>query len=284
MKDKSKKRSPEEMTLKDKMHEVIFEADTKEGKLFDVTLLILILLNVLTVMLESVPHLNAKYGNIFAHLEVFFTIYFTIEYILRVYCVSRPIKYMTSFFGVIDLLSILPYYLGLLLGGIPSLTIVRGLRLLRIFRVFKLGSFLHQGDFLLQSLKASRNKIFVFLLFITIFVSIMGSVVYIVEANSNSGFDSIPRSIYWAIVTITTVGYGDISPVTPIGQFIASIVMLSGYAIIALPTGIVTHEAMKAANKYDKISTQTCQNCSKEGHDYDAEYCKYCGHLINEHE
>lgn len=270
---------------REKLHEVIFEADTKAGKRFDVILLIAILASVIIVILESVPAYQDKYGSLFIALEWIFTLFFTVEYILRLYSVLRPIKYATSFFGIIDLLSILPTFLSLIFAGTHSLMIVRGLRLLRVFRIFKLANFLVQGQIIVTALKASRAKISVFVIFILIMVSIFGSVMYLVEGSQNPQFDSIPRSIYWAIVTLTTVGYGDISPQTSFGQLIAAIIMISGYAIIAVPTGIVTAEVMEATNKKvnNKLTTQSCRFCSQEGHDKDAVYCKYCGEKLNEH-
>lgn len=269
---------------KEKLHEVIFEADTKAGKLFDVILLIVILASVIVVILESVESYQERFGTFFLALEWVFTIFFTIEYGLRLYVVYRPLKYATSFFGIIDLMSILPTYLSLIFVGTHSLMIVRGLRLLRVFRIFKLANFLIQGQVIVTALKASRAKISVFIIFILIMVSIFGSIMYLVEGSQNEQFDSIPRSIYWAIVTLTTVGYGDISPITPFGQFVATIIMISGYAIIAVPTGIVTAEVMEASgNKMNKkVSTQVCRFCCAEGHDNDAVYCKYCGEILNE--
>ncbi|MEM9547679.1 MAG: ion transporter [Bacteroidota bacterium] len=266
-----------------KLHEVIFEAETKAGKTFDVILLIAILASVIVVILESVPTYDAKYGMIFDILEWMFTIFFTIEYGLRLYSEYNPKKYATSFFGIIDLMSILPTYLSILFVGTQSLMIVRGLRLLRVFRIFKLANFLIEGQIIIKALKASRAKITIFIIFILIMVSIFGSVMYLVEGTQNDQFDSIPRSIYWAIVTLTTVGYGDISPQTNFGQFIAAIIMISGYAIIAVPTGIVSSELMDVANRKrkQKVSSYTCQHCSEEGHDDDAKHCKYCGEKLN---
>jgi len=270
---------------KEKLHEVIFEADTKAGKRFDIILLIAILASVIIVILESVPSYQEKYGTIYTALEWVFTIFFTIEYGLRLYVVYRPIKYATSFFGIIDLMSILPTYLSLMFFGTQSLMIVRGLRLLRVFRIFKLANFLVEGQIIVSALKASRAKIAGFIIFILIMVRICGSIMYLVEGSQNPQFDSIPRSIYWAIVTLTTVGYGDISPVTSFGQFIAAFIMISGYAIIAVPTGIVTAEVMEAAGKKKnkQVSSQHCRFCSQEGHDEDAVYCKYCSEKLNEH-
>ena len=257
-----------------KMHEVIYEADTKAGKVFDIALLIIIVLSITVVMLESVPSLHEKYGELFDKAEWVFTILFTIEYITRLVSIKKPLKYVFSFYGVIDLLSIIPTYLGLFISGTNSLMVIRSLRLMRVFRILKLGNFMKESRSLGESLKASRHKILVFLLSILTMVTILGTIMYLVE-SPEAGFTSIPRSIYWAIVTLTTVGYGDIAPLTALGQFIASIVMILGYAIIAVPTGIVTNELIKAENK--KISTQACTSCSKEGHESDADYCKYCG-------
>ena len=262
-----------------KMHEVIYEADTYAGKAFDIALLIIILLSITIVMLESVPSLHTKYGDFFDKAEWIFTIIFTIEYIARLISINKTLKYVFSFYGVIDLLSIIPTYLGVFISGTNSLMVIRSLRLMRVFRILKLGNFIKESRSLGQSLKASRHKIMVFLLSILTMVTILGTIMYLVEGGEN-GFDSIPRSIYWAIVTLTTVGYGDISPITTLGQFIASIVMILGYAIIAVPTGIVTNELIKSENK--KVSTQACTSCSKEGHDIDAEFCKYCGDKLND--
>lgn len=266
---------------KEKIHEIIFEADTKEGKLFDVVLLIAILASVIIVMLESVPQYGETYSELFFYLEWFFTILFSIEYILRLYSVYRPMKYVTSFFGIIDLLSILPAFLGLVFAGSHSLMIVRGFRLIRVFRIFKLGNFMNEGRIIIAALQASKAKIMLFMIFVLILVSFFGSIMYLVESKTNAGFDSIPRSVYWAIVTLTTVGYGDISPQTTLGQFIASIIMIAGYAIIAVPTGIVTNEVMNAGKK-SSVSNQSCRYCSLEGQDLDAIYCKHCGERLNE--
>jgi len=271
---------------REKLHEIIFEADTKAGRNFDIILMIAILASVVVVMLESVPSYAENYGGIFIFLEWIFTIFFTIEYILRLYCVYKPIKYAKSFFGIIDLISILPSFLSLIVPGTQSLMIIRGLRLLRVFRIFKLANFLSQGQVIITALKASRPKIAVFILFILLMVSIFGSLMYLIEGHVNENFDSIPRSVYWAIVTLTTVGYGDIYPVTAFGQFISAIIMIAGYAVIAVPTGIVTSEVINAhdLNEEDiELSTQSCRFCSKEGHDVDAEYCKYCGEQLNIH-
>lgn len=267
---------------KEKIHEIIFEADTPVGKAFDITLMVIILLSVLIVMLESVASLNAKHHQLFFVLEWIFTIFFTIEYGLRLYCVYNPKKYALSFYGIIDLLAIIPTYLSLFIIGTHYLIVIRALRLLRIFRIFKLVKFLNEGNTLIRALIASRAKILVFMLFVLLLVTILGSVMYLVEADTNEKFDSIPRSIYWAIVTLTTVGYGDISPATNFGQFIAAFVMLLGYAVIAVPTGIVSSEIMRNDGYKQNTNTQACRYCSQEGHDDDAVHCKYCGEILNE--
>ncbi|MEZ4960128.1 MAG: ion transporter [Saprospiraceae bacterium] len=266
-------------TTKEKLHEIIFEADTPAGKAFDVALLVAIVASVLVVILESVKEYQEQYGDFLYILEWIFTIFFTIEYILRLYSVYKPLKYSTSFFGIIDLLAILPTYLSLFISGTQTLLVIRILRLLRVFRIFKLGHFLIEGDVILRSLKASRAKITVFLFFILLMVTIIGSVMYIVEGGQeNSGFTSIPRSIYWAIVTLTTVGYGDITPTTEIGQLLSALVMILGYAVLAVPTGIVSAEMIKTAKK---TTTQACRYCGKDGHDDDAMHCKYCGQKLH---
>ncbi len=283
MASKKKKPDIELSPTKEYLHRIIFEADTPAGKFFDVALLVLILLSVLVVMIETVPSYQEKYGSIFLVLEWIFTIVFTVEYLLRLYCVYRPIKYATSFYGVVDFVSILPTYLSFFLSGYHSLMVVRGLRLLRVFRIFKLTQFLSEGQIIISALRASRAKIAVFMFFILVMVSIFGSLMYLIEGNSNEGFDSIPRSIYWAIVTLTTVGYGDISPSTAFGQFVSSIIMIAGYAVIAVPTGIVSAEVIKSSKtEEEEILTTSCRYCSQEGHDMDADYCKYCGEPLRE--
>ena len=266
--------------VREKIHEIIFEADTPMGKLFDVVLLVLIAASVLVVMLESVNYINARYADLFFTLEWIFTIIFTIEYLLRIYSVYRPLKYVLSFFGIIDLLAILPAYLSFfVIAGTHSLMVIRAFRLIRIFRIFKLGHFLSEGNVILDALRASRVKISVFLTFVCLLVVIIGSMMYLIEGGEGSGFSSIPRSIYWAIVTLTTVGYGDITPATEVGQFLSAVVMILGYAIIAVPTGIVSAEMVKGS--HSQISTQACRYCGAEGHDHDAVYCRMCGERLN---
>lgn len=267
---------------RDRIHEIIFEADTPTGKRFDIGLMILIVFSVIVVMLESSEEWEAKYSGLFFVLEWIFTIVFTIEYILRLTVTIRPIKYALSFYGIIDLIAILPSYLSFFLVGTQYFVIIRILRLLRVFRVFKLGQFLTEGDQLRRAMIASKNKITVFLFAVTLLVILIGSVMYLIEGGQNDGFSSIPRAVYWAIVTLTTVGYGDITPQTDIGQFLSAIVMILGYAIIAVPTGIVSSEMFGQSAEKRKTNTQVCRYCAKEGHDDDATYCKFCGGRLNE--
>jgi voltage-gated potassium channel len=262
--------------FRQKIHEVIFESDTKHGKIFDLSLFWAIIASVIVVMLDSVKSLNQQYHLFFNILEIFFTVIFTIEYISRIYVIKLPMKYVTSFMGVIDLLAILPSYLVLFIPGSHYLITIRTLRLIRIFRILKLGRYLKEAQVITNALKASRPKITVFLVAVISIVIVMGTIMYQVEGEKN-GFTSIPRSIYWAVVTLTTVGYGDIAPKTVLGQFIASAVMIMGYSIIAIPTGIITSEITNAQKNYKKISTQSCPACSLEGHDFDAKFCKFCG-------
>lgn len=260
------------------LHKVIFESNTPGGKAFDIALLACILLSILVVMLDSSPALHLRYGRFFFVIEWWFTALFTLEYILRLIAVRRPLRYAFSFLGLIDLLALIPMYLSLVLVGAQSLLVLRALRLLRIFRIFKLTHFLSEMSFLSSALKSSAKKISIFMLVVLTLVIILGSVMYMVESRE-TGFTSIPDSIYWAIVTITTVGYGDISPATPLGKFIASIIMLIGYGIIAVPTGIITTE-MTLAARLKKHGAETCPGCGKEGHDADAAFCKYCGEKL----
>ena len=270
----------EKNRFKEYIYEVIFEADTRAGKNFDIVLFLAIFASVVVVALETVDRIANQHLDLLITLEWCFTIFFTLEYIARLYCTRHPLKYALSFYGLIDLISILPTYIGFFFPGRQSLVFVRSLRLLRVFRVFKLVGFLNESAVIVQALKASRTKISVFMFFVTIVVSIFGSFMYLIEGSVNESFDSIPRSIYWAIVTLTTVGYGDISPVTPIGQLLSSIIMILGYAVIAVPTGIVSSEMIKSVSK-KQVSTQVCPECISEGHDADALYCKYCGEELN---
>lgn len=265
------KKSPD---WKVKMHEVIFEADTPAGKFFDVVLLWAILISVVAVMLETVDAISRDYGGFLVVLEWIFTILFSIEYIMRLISVGKPMKYVLSFMGLVDLLSIIPTYLSFFLVGSQYLLVIRTIRLLRVFRILKLTRYVSEAQALNQALRASAIKITVFIGGVVVLVLIMGCLMYIIEGPEH-GFTSIPTSMYWTIVTITTVGYGDIAPVTTLGQTLASIIMLLGYGIIAVPTGIVTAQLVKG--KSNDVNTRACPACSKEGHDSDAEFCKYCG-------
>jgi voltage-gated potassium channel len=258
-----------------RLHEIIFEADTRAGRLFDLALIWLILLSVATVLLESIRSVRAQYGDLLHALEWLFTLLFTVEYMLRLVSVRRPWRYATSFFGVVDLLAIIPTYLSIFVPGSQYLLVIRILRLLRVFRLLKLSEYVAEADTLRLALRASRRKISVFISAVVLLVVIIGALMYVVEGEEH-GFTSIPTSIYWAIVTLTTVGYGDLSPRTPLGQILASIVMIIGYGIIAVPTGIVTVELAQAARQR-KLTRQACPSCSAEGHDPDAIHCKYCG-------
>lgn len=256
------------------LHEVIFEADTPAGKAFDVALLCCIVLSVVAVMLESVASIRARWGSELRAVEWGFTIAFTVEYVLRLLSVQRPLRYATSFFGVVDLLAVVPTYLSLLIPGTHSLLVIRTLRLLRIFRVFKLARYVGEGHVLLTALRGARAKIIVFLWTVLSLVVVIGSAMYLLEGEQH-GFTSIPRAIYWAVVTVTTVGYGDIAPQTVPGQILASILMVIGYAIIAIPTGIVTVEL--AGAQRDAVNTQACPACGVGGHAGDARFCRRCG-------
>jgi voltage-gated potassium channel len=255
-------------TIRQKLYDIIFEADTPLGKAFDIALLWAIILSIAVVMMESVGHIQLRYGHWLRLLEWVFTILFTLEYIARVIVVKYPKRYIFSVLGLVDLLAILPTYLSLVIAGGQYLMAVRTIRLLRVFRIFKLSRYLGEADTLKRALKASQHKITVFLLAVMSIVIITGTLMYLVEGPSH-GFTSIPISIYWSIVTLTTVGYGDIAPQTVVGQALASFIMIMGYGIIAVPTGIVTSELSKASFQMP-VSTQVCPNCLKEGHDVDA--------------
>lgn len=261
-----------------RLHEIIFEADTPGGKAFDLLLIVCIVASVLAVMLESVGSVRERYGTLLDGTEWFFTILFTIEYVLRLVCIGRPMKYATSFFGIVDLLAVIPTYLDLLVPGTGYLLVIRILRLLRIFRVLKLVQYVSEANTLLLALRASRRKITVFLFAVIAIAVTMGSLMYVIEGETN-GFTSIPLSIYWAIVTLTTVGYGDLSPATSFGQTVAAILMILGYSIIAVPTGIVSAEMVRS--RHADVTTQSCPQCSAEGHAPDATYCKHCGSRLN---
>ena len=272
---------------KTKLHDIIYEADTPLGRIFDLGLIITIVVSILLVMLESVNSIDLKYHAILDFLEWVITIIFTIEYIARIIVVKKPLNYIFSFYGMVDFLSTVPKYISLIFGGVHALAALRALRLLRIFRILKLARFLGASNTLTNAIKASRAKISVFLFAVVIVAIILGTIMYLVEGEEN-GFSNIPKSVYWCIVTLTTVGFGDIAPQTPLGQFIASIVMILGYGIIAVPTGIVsaeyTAQSKSEPPKKDKIdlNTQSCPNCSAEKHKDHAQFCYNCGHHLHD--
>jgi voltage-gated potassium channel len=263
------------MTLRDKLRIIIFEADTKAGRRFDVTLIGMILLSVLTVMLDSVPQINVKYGQQLYYAEWFFTVLFTVEYAVRLWCIEHSWGYAKSFYGVVDLLSVLPTYLSLWFPGAQFFLAVRILRVLRVFRVLRMVRYVGEAELIAQALAASRRKIIVFVASVLALMVIFGALMYVVEGGTNPAFASIPQSIYWAVTTMTTVGYGDITPTTPLGQSLASFIMIMGYGIIAVPTGIVTLELNEANRR--QANTRTCSDCSAEGHSREASYCWRCG-------
>ena len=273
--------------LKNKLHTIIYEADTPMGKLFDVVLLILILVSVILVMLESVTSIDTHYHDLLYFGEWVITIFFTIEYILRIITVKKASNYIFSFYGIIDLLSTIPLYLSFILAGSNALLAVRALRLLRVFRILKITRYMGEANKLNKALRDSKPKILVFLFAVLILSIIAGTIMYLVEGEQ-SGFVSIPTSVYWCIVTLTTVGFGDIAPVTPLGQFIAAIIMIMGYGIIAVPTGIVSAEyASKKTHtvddpEYIHVNTQSCQNCNENNHHDNAEFCHKCGTTLLE--
>jgi voltage-gated potassium channel len=256
------------------MHEVIFEADTYAGKVFDILLIVCIIISVAALMLDSIASIHARYGDGLRLAEWFFTILFTIEYILRLMALRKPWLYARSFYGIVDFLGFIPTYISVLVPGSQFLRVIRVLRVLRIFRVLRMERYMSAADLLWQALVSSRRKIVVFLVTVLALVTILGSLMYMIEGEEN-GFTSIPQSIYWAIVTMTTVGYGDLSPHTPLGKAVASVIMIVGYGIIAVPTGIMTAEMVQLSTK--GVTTQSCPACGAEGHDGDARFCKFCG-------
>ena len=266
---------PEEAKWKRLVFNIIFKSDTKLGLLFDLILLVLILLSTFIVMMESVSVFDAKLHSLFVVLEIIITIIFTIEYALRIITIRNKKSYIFSFFGIIDFLAILPFYLSLFIPVTKYFLILRMLRMLRVFRIFNLMDFMNDGYLIMRALKHSSRKIYIFLLFLVVFCVVVGSLMFMVEGNRD-GFESIPQSIYWAVVTITTVGYGDVSPVTPLGKFLSILLMLSGYSIIAVPTGIVTAEMRNKRQNLEKI----CGRCGNEDVDDDARYCKICGEKL----
>lgn len=265
---------------KSKLHKIIYEADTPAGKLFDIILLILIVLSIIIVMLESVKGLHPNVYEIVNYAEWFITIFFTIEYITRIISIKKPSSYIFSFYGIIDLLSTLPLYLSFFITGSGALLAVRALRLLRVFRILKISRYIGESNKLTKAIKDSKEKIFVFLFAVFVLCIIMGTLMYMIEGEE-SGFKSIPISVYWCIVTLTTVGYGDIAPITPIGQFIAAIIMIMGYGIIAVPTGIVSAEYSDyKTNKVD-LNTHSCSNCNESAHTDNSLFCHKCGESLN---
>lgn len=256
-----------------KLHEIVFEADTTLGKTFDVVIICLILLSIIVVALDSVKSIRDQFGTQILYVEWFFTVLFSIEYLLRIIAVKRPVRYILSFYGLIDLFAILPTYISLFVPGTQYLLTIRILRFLRIFRILKLSEYMAEANVITDALRASRRKISVFFTAIIALVTVIGSMMYVIEGEEH-GFTDIPTSIYWAVVTLTTVGYGDLSPKTALGKTFATFVMLMGYAIIAVPTGIVTAELSRSARRY---STQVCPECHSQEHETDAIHCKYCG-------
>jgi len=261
--------------IREKIYEIIFEAETKAGRVFDLLLLWMIVFSVLTVVLESVESLSQNLTGVFTFLEWTFTFIFTIEYFLRIYCAKRPLSYALSFFGIVDLLAILPGLLSLFIPGGGTLLVIRGFRLLRVFRLLKLGRYIGEAEVLKMALKSSRYKITIFLVTVISLALTVGTLMYFIEGKEN-GFTSIPRSIYWAIVTMTTVGYGDIAPHTVLGQILASVIMIMGYGIIAVPTGIVSVELAEAYRNKPQ-NTEVCPYCFTEGHVTGSIFCRICG-------
>ena len=268
-------------SLQAKLHEIIYEADTSSGRLFDLLLLVAILASIVLVMLESVESFDKSYHEFLYVSEWIITILFSLEYIARIIAIKKPTRYIFSFYGIIDFLSTIPMYLSFIFGGAQSLVALRALRLLRVFRILKLTRYIGESRNLIRALKVSRAKIAVFISFVVILCIILGTIMYLVESEEGSGFTSIPRSVYWAIVTLTTVGYGDIAPNTPLGQLIASVIMILGYGIIAIPTGIVTAEMTRIDKKSIPTNTQSCPNCAESNHRDDAEFCHHCGHKLS---
>jgi voltage-gated potassium channel len=274
------KQTAHKINWKTKLHKIIYEADTPAGKWFDIALIIAILFSIVLVMLESVESIDSNYHNFLNNSEWVITILFTLEYFARILVIKKPAKYIFSFYGIIDFLATIPKYVSLIFVGTQALIVLRALRLLRVFRILKLSRYLGASINLTSALKASKTKILIFLFSVIVLTIILGTIMYMVEGPRN-GFTSIPYSMYWAIVTLTTVGYGDVSPNTPLGQFIASIVMILGYGIIAVPTGIVTSEMSKQDAKIH-TNTQTCPYCLADKHLDDAEFCHKCGRKLDD--
>lgn len=260
-----------------RLYVIIFEHDTFAGRVFDVALLVVICLSVAAVLAESVEGIRRRWGGLLYAAEWGFTLLFTVEYVLRLLCVGRPVRYARSFFGIVDLLAVLPTYLSLTMAGAQALIVIRALRLLRVFRILKLSQYLGAAGYLAEALRSSRRKITVFVFSVVMIVLIVGSLMYLIE-GPESGFTSIPMSMYWSVVTLTTVGYGDIAPQTPLGRLLASLLMLVGYGIIAVPTGIVTAEFVAMERRGALV--RRCGVCGGGGHDADARHCKHCGAVL----
>lgn len=269
-------------TQREKLHLIIFESETPQGRKFDQIITWTIVLSIIIVMLETVSHFHRAYWWIFFILEWLFTLVFTVEYVLRLYAARQPLRYAASFFGVVDILAILPSYLGIFFLGAQNLIIVRALRLLRVFRIFKMGHFVSEGEVIISALKASKTKIYVFMSFIVLMALIIGSVLYIVEGGTNPQLDNIPKGVYWSIVTLTTVGYGDVTPITPFGKFLATIVMIMGYGVIAVPTGIVTAEISGRVMQMKEVIFIACPICQQTEHHTAAIFCHRCGNSLRE--
>ena len=264
--------------VKEKIRAVIFEASTPAGRAFDVFLIILILLSVLVVLLDSVTSIHSEYGQVLLVIEWSFTLLFTVEYLLRLWTIQNTWLYARSFYGVVDLLGSLPTYLSIWFADAHYFLVVRVLRVLRIFRVFRMVRYVGEAELIAQALTASRRKITVFVCSVLALVVVFGSLMYLVEGGTNIEFSSIPQSIYWAVTTMTTVGYGDVAPDTALGRGLAAVIMIMGYGIIAVPTGIVTLELNEAHRK--RANTRTCPECSAEGHSYEASFCWRCGSAL----
>ena len=261
--------------LKHKLYTIIFESDTKAGKFFDILLMSCIIFSIVLAIVESIEGLWPEHTQLFITFEYIFTGFFTIEYLTRIYCSPKPMKYILSFFGIVDLLATIPLYLAFFLPGARYLLVIRAFRIIRVFRIFKLFNFWLEGELLLTSLQKSSKKILVFFVFVVILVISIGTLMFMIEGTQEeSQFNNIPNSIYWACVTMTTVGYGDITPATAMGKFLSACVMLIGYTIIAVPTGIVSVSMMKEQKKFDKLR---CPNCGQTGHEINAHYCNHCG-------
>lgn len=271
---------PADVGLRTRIFQVIFESDTRLAKGFDIGLILLIFLSVAVVLLDSVPEYHERYGDFFYRLEWGITLLFTLELALRVYCLDKPGLYLKSFYGIIDVVAVLPTWLMLIFPGVQALVVVRLLRTLRLFRVLEMMALVGEGRLLLDALRRSRGQILLFLFTVLMLVTIFSSIVYLIEP-AEAGFTSIPKAIYWGIVTLTTVGYGDITPVTPLGQFISVAVMLTGYSIIAVPTGVFSAQVIRSL-RADRYSDEACPGCGKHQHERDARYCKYCGTWLEE--